>query len=539
MFKFSIPSFWTITPFLILFFFLLPVLMVLASLLGDYSDNWAHLYDYVLVDYISNTLYLIIGVSLLSLLIGTVTAWIVTTYDFFGKRFLEWALILPLATPPYILAYTFTGFFDAFGTANNFIRDIFSLDQSFIFFPNIRNIYGAVVVFSFTLYPYIYLVSRSAFLNQSRSMLEAGRMLGLSQFEIFYKLSLPIIRPAVIGGLMLVIMETISDFGAVDHFAIQTFTTGVFRTWHGMYDLKTAMQLASILLIFVATFVWIEKISRKKALYTSGTSTFKPTKKIKLLKYKAFISFFICFIPILIGFILPITELIIWAISYNLSFFNEKFLLAAMNTILLSITAAVLCASIALIINFSIRFKKYRFSNFLSSFLSLGYAVPGLILAVGIVQLFALIDQNILFNSDIILTGSIVGLIFAYIIKSYALANSTFESGFQRISTNLDDSARTLKSSGWNLLSRVHLPLLKTSFLTSILMVTSEVVKELPATLILRPFNFDTLAVATYIYAAEERMFQAAAPAIAIMLVGLIPIILLTKMISSSRPMDK
>ena len=539
MFKFSIPSFWTITPFLILFFFLLPVLMVLASLLGDYSDNWAHLYDYVLVDYISNTLYLIIGVSLLSLLIGTVTAWIVTTYDFFGKRFLEWALILPLATPPYILAYTFTGFFDAFGTANNFIRDIFSLDQSFIFFPNIRNIYGAVIVFSFTLYPYIYLVSRSAFLNQSRSMLEAGRMLGLSQFETFYKLSLPIIRPAVIGGLMLVIMETISDFGAVDHFAIQTFTTGVFRTWHGMYDLKTAMQLASILLIFVATFVWIEKISRKKALYTSGTSTFKPTKKIKLLKYKAFISFFICFIPILIGFILPITELIIWAISYNLSFFNEKFLLAAMNTILLSITAAVLCASIALIINFSIRFKKYRFSNFLSSFLSLGYAVPGLILAVGIVQLFALIDQNILFNSDIILTGSIVGLIFAYIIKSYALANSTFESGFQRISTNLDDSARTLKSSGWNLLSRVHLPLLKTSFLTSILMVTSEVVKELPATLILRPFNFDTLAVATYIYAAEERMFQAAAPAIAIMLVGLIPIILLTKMISSSRPMDK
>ena len=539
MFKFSIPSFWTITPFLILFFFLLPVLMVLASLLGDYSDNWAHLYDYVLVDYIGNTLYLIIGVSLLSLLIGTVTAWIVTTYDFFGKRFLEWALILPLATPPYILAYTFTGFFDAFGTANNFIRDIFSLDQSFILFPNIRNIYGAVIVFSFTLYPYIYLVSRSAFLNQSRSMLEAGRMLGLSQFEIFYKLSLPIIRPAVIGGLMLVIMETISDFGAVDHFAIQTFTTGVFRTWHGMYDLKTAMQLASILLIFVATFVWIEKISRKKALYTSGTSTFKPTKKIKLLKYKAFISFFICFIPILIGFILPITELIIWAISYNLSFFNEKFLLAAMNTILLSITAAVLCASIALIINFSIRFKKYRFSNFLSSFLSLGYAVPGLILAVGIVQLFALIDQNILFNSDIILTGSIVGLIFAYIIKSYALANSTFESGFQRISTNLDDSARTLKSSGWNLLSRVHLPLLKTSFLTSILMVTSEVVKELPATLILRPFNFDTLAVATYIYAAEERMFQAAAPAIAIMLVGLIPIILLTKMISSSRPMDK
>jgi|TARA_B110000914_G_scaffold224561_1_gene242634 iron(III) transport system permease protein len=535
----SIPSFWAVLPFLILFLFLLPVLIVLFSLFSGYSENWAHLYNYVLVDYISNTLYLIIGVSLTSLLIGTISAWIVTNYDFFGKRFLEWALILPLATPPYILAYTFTGFFDAYGTANNIIREIFSLDQSFILFPNIRNIYGAIVVFSFTLYPYIYLVSRAAFLNQSRSILEAGRMLGLNQYEIFYKLSLPIIRPAVIGGLMLVIMETISDFGAVDHFAIQTFTTGVFRTWHGMYDLTTAMQLASILLIFVATFVWIEKTSRKKALYTSGSSTFKPAKKIKLIKMKAVIAFLICFIPILIGFILPITELTKWAINYNLTFFDEKFLQAAMNTILLAVAAGILCASIALIINFSIRFNKNRFSNFLSSFLSLGYAVPGLILAVGIVQLFALIDKNIFINTDIILTGSLIGLIFAYVIKSYALANSTFESGFQRISFHLDDSARTLNSSGWNLLSRVHFPLLKTSFLTSILLVTSEVVKELPATLILRPFNFDTLAVSTYIYAAEERMFQAAAPAIAIMLVGLIPIILLTKMISSSRPMDK
>jgi iron(III) transport system permease protein len=535
----SIPSFWAVLPFLILFLFLLPVLIVLFSLFSGYSENWAHLYNYVLVDYISNTLYLIIGVSLTSLLIGTISAWIVTNYDFFGKRFLEWALILPLATPPYILAYTFTGFFDAYGTANNIIREIFSLDQSFILFPNIRNIYGAIAVFSFTLYPYIYLVSRAAFLNQSRSILEAGRMLGLNQYEIFYKLSLPIIRPAVIGGLMLVIMETISDFGAVDHFAIQTFTTGVFRTWHGMYDLTTAMQLASILLIFVATFVWIEKRSRKKALYTSGSSTFKPAKKIKLIKMKAVIAFLICFIPILIGFILPITELTKWAINYNLTFFDEKFLQAAMNTILLAVAAGILCASIALIINFSIRFNKNRFSNFLSSFLSLGYAVPGLILAVGIVQLFALIDKNIFINTDIILTGSLIGLIFAYVIKSYALANSTFESGFQRISFHLDDSARTLNSSGWNLLSRVHFPLLKTSFLTSILLVTSEVVKELPATLILRPFNFDTLAVSTYIYAAEERMFQAAAPAIAIMLVGLIPIILLTKMISSSRPMDK
>ena len=263
------------------------------------------------------------------------------------------------------------------------------------------------------------------------------------------------------------------------------------------------------------------------------------SKKIKLTKIKAVLGFSICFIPVLIGFILPVTELTIWAVSYNLAFFDEKFIKASINSILLAITAGILCASIALIVNFSIRFNKNRFSNLLSSFLSLGYAVPGLILAVGIVQLLALVDKSIFMNTDIILTGSLIGLIFAYVIKSYALANSTFESGFLRISPQLDDSARTLNSSGWNLLSRVHFPLLKTSFLTSILLVISEVVKELPATLFLRPFNFDTLAVSTYVYAAEERMFQAAAPAIAIMIVGLIPIILLTKMISCSRSMDK
>ena len=239
--------------------------------------------------------------------------------------------------------------------------------------------------------------------------------------------------------------------------------------------------------------------------------------------------------PILIGFLLPISELLVWAINYNLSFFNEKFIKTAMNTVYLSIAAAILCSTLALLINFSIRLNKSRFLNILNSFLSIGYAVPGLILAVGIVQLMTFLDRSLFLSSNFILTGSLIGLILAYIIKSYALSNSTFESGMENISPRIDDSARVLKSTGWNLLGRIHFPLLKTSFLTSILLVTSEVVKELPATLILRPFNFDTLAVSTYIYAAEERMFEAAAPSIAIIIVGLIPIIILTKMIRSSR----
>tara|TARA_Y100001936_G_scaffold43201_1_gene42033 strand:+ start:307 stop:1935 length:1629 start_codon:yes stop_codon:yes gene_type:complete len=535
MYRLSGISFWKVLTPLVFLVFLSPVVIVLFSLFGEYSENWNHLYNFVLIDYITNSLILVTGVSLITLFIGTGTAWLITNFNFHGKRFFEWALILPLAIPPYILAYTFTGLFDSYGTLNNLSRDLFQLGDGVNIFPNVRNIYGAVVVFSFTLYPYVYLVSRSAFINQSRSMLESGRMLGLSQFGIFYKLSLPLIRPAMIGGVMLVVMETLSDFGAVEHFAVQTFTTGIFRTWYGMGDLNTAMQLASMLLIFVGVFLFIERKSRKQAAFTTNASNFRPIQIDQLSGVYSVLAFIACLMPILIGFLLPISELLVWAINYNLSFFNEKFIKTAMNTVYLSIAAAILCSTLALLINFSIRLNKSRFLNILNSFLSIGYAVPGLILAVGIVQLMTFLDRSLFLSSNFILTGSLIGLILAYIIKSYALSNSTFESGMENISPRIDDSARVLKSTGWNLLGRIHFPLLKTSFLTSILLVTSEVVKELPATLILRPFNFDTLAVSTYIYAAEERMFEAAAPSIAIIIVGLIPIIILTKMIRSSR----
>lgn len=528
-------SFWIVFPAIVFIFFLIPVLAVLSSLIGDYSDNWSHLYNFVLFDYIKNSLFLVVGVSFITFIVGTGTAWLVSNFNFFGKRFFEWALILPLSIPPYILAYTFTGLFDSYGTLNNLVRNIFELDQSFIFFPNIRNIFGAIIVFSFTLYPYVYLVSRSAFLNQSRTVLESGRILGLSRFEISFKLSMPMIRPAIIGGLMLVIMETLSDFGAVEHFAIPTFTTGIFRTWFGMGDLTTAMQLSSFLLLFICIFLFIENRSRKNAEYVSNSTTHAPIKVEQLSKNYSMFAFIFCFLPLLIGFILPVTELIVWAIYYNPSFFNNAFLTAAMNTITLALIAAILCSIISILINFSIRINRNSILKFLSSLLSLGYALPGLILAVGIVQTSTYLDSSLLEKTSFAITGSLFGLVLAYIIKSYALSNNTISSGMEKISSGLDDSARILKSTGWNLLGRIHFPLLKTSFFTSILLVTSEVVKELPATLILRPFNYDTLAVSTYIYAAEERMRDAAAPSIAIILVGLIPIIIITRMIRSSQ----
>ena len=529
-------SVWHGIPLFILLFFLAPILIILSSVFADYSENWSHIYEYVLGDYILNSLILVSGVSLLVMIIGSLTAWLVSNYQFFGKRFFEWGLILPLAIPPYILAYTFTGLFDSYGTMNEIARSLFNLEQNEMLFPNIRNIYGAIIVFSFTLYPYVYLICRTAFLNQSRSMFEVGRTLGLSQASIFLKLALPLVRPALIAGTMIVAMETLSDFGAVDHFAISTFTTGIFRTWYGMYDLTTAMQLASMLLIFITFCLVIERTSRKNANYSTIGSNFKPTQVTRLGSLGSSVCFFICFIPVFIGFILPILEILNWSLRFNTSFFNEQFFSISLNTVLLSILSAILCTFIAMIINFSIRYKNSSVIKSINPFLNIGYAVPGLILAVGIVQLFVFLDNNILNSFEgYFLTGSLFGLIFAYIIKSYALANSTYEAGYQKISQTIDDSARVLKSTGLNLLFRVHFPILKTSFFTSILLVTSEVVKELPATLILRPFNFETLAVSTYIYASEERMVEAAAPATAIILIGLIPIFFISQMIRASR----
>lgn len=531
---------WVIFPFLIFLVFLSPLLVVVASLFGNYSDNWNHLLTYVLSSYVFNSLFLIFGVSIIASILGVGSAWIVSNYNFLGKSFFEWALILPLAVPPYILAYTFTGLFDSYGSANNLVRELFSLNSNYIFFPNIRNIYGAIIVFSFTLYPYIYLATRMALINQSRSILEVGKTLGLNKLGIVFKLALPMIRPAIIAGLMLVIMETLSDFGAVEHFAIPTFTTGIFRTWYGLYDLQTAMQLSSLLLIFITFFIFIERLSRKNISYTSGSPIYGEIIKVKLKGYKNILAFLICLIPLLVGFVLPILELSNWAINYKLDFFNEDFLKNSANTIYLAVIAAIFCTFLTLLMNFSIRVQKNNFLFFMSSSLTLGYAIPGLILAIGIMQIFNFLDNyffSTLFN--FVLTGSILGLVVAYIIKAYALSNSVIEPAYLRVSPYMDDIAKTLNASNLKLLKNIHLPLLKTSFLTSIVLVISEVIKELPATLILRPFNFDTLAVSTYIYASEERMYEAAAPSIAIVLVGLIPIYFLTKTIRSSRPGNK
>ena len=531
-------NFWKLIPIFFLLIFILPLIFVLGSLFGEFNDNWSHLIEYVLPKYVSNSLILIFGVAILSLILGVGTAWFLTNFDFLGKSWLEWAIILPLAIPPYILAYTFTGLFDSYGSANEMIRYLFNLESDFIFFPNVRNIYGAIVVFSFTLYPYVYLTTRMAFLNQSRSLMEAGKLLGNSNRLLFFRLAVPLVRPAIIAGLALVIMETLSDFGAVDHFAVQTFTTGIFRTWYGMYDLSTAMQLSSFLFLFVAIFIFLERFERRRMSYSYANSTFKKTDSSTLEGFKNFFAFLFCFLPLFIGFILPIIELLNWAVFFpSENFLSNNLIATLLNTIFLGVTAGIICSIFALVINFLKRFHKGWLLGFSSQLLTLGYALPGIILAIGIINFFSFLDKNFLnLFFEVTLLGSLIGLMLAYVIKAYALANNTIESGFQRINFSIDDVSLSLKKSKFDIFFKIHMPLMKTSILTSLLLVTSEVIKELPATLILRPFNFDTLAVTTYIYASEERMYEAASPAIMIVLIGLIPIIFLSKIIRDSRP---
>ena len=531
-------NFWKLIPIFFLLIFILPLIFVLGSLFGEFNDNWSHLIEYVLPKYVSNSLILILGVAILSLILGVGTAWFLTNFDFLGKSWLEWAIILPLAIPPYILAYTFTGLFDSYGSANEMIRYLFNLESDFIFFPNVRNIYGAIVVFSFTLYPYVYLTTRMAFLNQSRSLMEAGKLLGNSNRLLFFRLAVPLVRPAIIAGLALVIMETLSDFGAVDHFAIQTFTTGIFRTWYGMYDLSTAMQLSSFLFLFVAIFIFLERFERRRMSYSYANSTFKKTDSSTLEGYKNFFAFLFCFLPLFIGFILPIIELLNWAVFFpSENFLSNNLIATLLNTIFLGVTAGIICSIFALVINFLKRFHEGWLLGFSSQLLTLGYALPGIILAIGIINFFSFLDKNFLnLFFEVTLLGSLIGLMLAYVIKAYALANNTIESGFQRINFSIDDVSLSLKKRKFDIFFKIHMPLMKTSILTSLLLVTSEVIKELPATLILRPFNFDTLAVTTYIYASEERMYEAASPAIMIVLIGLIPIIFLSKIIRDSRP---
>ncbi len=528
---------WTILVVIIAALISTPVLFILSSIFADSNNILSHLADTVLKDYLSNSAALMIGVTLGVFIIGVGTAWLTTMCSFPGSRIFEWGLLLPLSAPAYLLAYTYTNFLDFYGPIQTTLRNLFhweSVDQ--YWFPNIRSLPGAIAMFILVLYPYVYLLTRVAFLEQSTRTLEASRTLGCGPWRSFLTVALPLARPAIISGIALALMETLSDFGTVEYFGVTTFTTGIYRTWFGQDNRIAAAQLAAMLMLFILVLILLERWSRQQAKYYQTSNNYQHPSRYQLSLIQSFLAFFACLIPIFLGFLLPCGILLQMTIENREETLSNNFWTLATNSLILALITASIGVILSVIMAYSQRLNPSLAMNFGVRISAMGYAIPGSVIAVGIMIPIAKLDNgidqfmtnNFGISTGLILSGTIFALIFAYLVRFLAVSFGAIESSLAKIKPSLDDAARSLGYNPTNTLIKVHTPLMWGGLLTAALLVFVDVMKELPATLVIRPFNFDTLAIRVYQYASDERLMEASAPALMIVLVGLIPVILLS-----------
>ncbi|KHF26572.1 ABC transporter permease [Solemya velum gill symbiont] len=539
----SLINLWNLGIIGIAFLMALPVLVIASFVFLPASENWQHLVDNLLAEYVSNSLLLMVGVSVGVLSIGVITAWLTSMCEFPGRRWLTWALLLPLAIPAYIIAYTYTGLLDFEGPVQGAMRAWFDWSYGDYWFPEVRSLGGAMVMLSLVLYPYVYMLTRAAFLEQSICVLEVSRTLGNTPFRSFTRVALPLARPAIVTGLSLALMETLADYGTVQYFGVSTFTTGIFRTWFGLGDSATAAQLSATLLGFVFLLVIMERWSRKRARFHHTSNRYSEIRRYQLHGKRAWLAFIACLSPVLFGFIIPAGQLLYWAINTATETINWSFALLAWNSVMLAGISAVVAVLLALLLAYGKRLQGNLLSNTGVRIASMGYAVPGTVIAVGVLLPFAWLDNSIdawmreQFNisTGLLLSGTLFALVFAYTVRFLSVSIQAIESGLGKIKFSMDDAGRSLGLSPTGVLARIHLPLMKGTVVTALLLVFVDVLKELPATLILRPFNFNTLAVRAYEMASDERLADAGAPALMIVAAGIIPVIMLSRIISRSR----
>jgi iron(III) transport system permease protein len=540
-------SFWSlgwlgVIAILVALIIVVPIATVVGQLFIPSTETWAHLASTVLGSYVRNTVFLLIGVAVGVLTIGTSTAWLVTTYSFPGRRTLEWALILPLAMPAYVVAYAYTDALQFAGPVQTWLREVTGWRAREYWFPEIRSLGGAVMLFSLTLYPYVYLVARAAFLEQSLSTFEAGRLLGASRWRGFFRIALPLARPAIVAGASLALMETLADFGTVSYFAVQTFTTGIYRAWFSLGDTRAAAQLSAVLLLFVMAVLAIEYGLRGRARVHNSASPRK-LASFPLYGAAAWAALLACLAPVLLGFVVPAGILLRMALADGDPQLGPRFIGLVTNSFMLAGVAAVVAVTVALVIGYAARMTKHPLVRQAAKVAGLGYALPGSIIAVGILTPLAAFD-NVLaewikaqfgVSVGLLLTGSILALVYAYVVRFLGVALQTVNAGLAKITPSMDDASRSLGVSQGATLWRVHVPMLRGSLLTAALIVFVDVMKELPATFVMRPFNFDTLAVQAYNLAADERLSEAATASLVIVLVGMLPLILLSRAIRKTR----
>ena len=538
-------DFWTSGSLLLAFFIAIPLLSVSILALNPSGDIWHHLLTTVLSRYVMTTIGLMVGVGIGTLLIGTCTAWLVTLCRFPGRRIFEWALLLPLAMPAYVVAYVYTDVFEFAGPVQALLRNIFGWESSRDYwFPEIRSLGGAIIVMTLTLYPYVYLLARVAFVQQSVCILEVSRTLGKTAWQSFFSIALPSARPSLFIGVSLVLMETLNDFGTVDFFAVETLTAGIFDVWLNLNNLSGAAQLAVIALCFVLLLLWAERKSRSNQRFHNTSTKYQALPSYQLKRAKMFGAVILCVLPIGFGFILPSCVLGYYALGFYEESISRDFYSILSNSLVLSSLSAILSVSAGIFLAYGVRLKESTLLKLAARFASIGYAVPGAVLAVGVLIPMGKIDvviQGYLKNvfgisTGLLFSGTIAAVSYGYLTRFLALSYGTVEASLMRITPNMDGAARTLGLGPMKTLERIHLPLIRGGILAAAILVFVDTMKELPMTIILRPFNFETLATHVHQLASDELLEESALGSLSIVAAGLLPVIYLSRTIREARP---
>jgi iron(III) transport system permease protein len=513
----------------------LPLASVLSSVFAGVGDALAHIAATSLTRYVVNTLLLVAAVSAGVISMGVVSAWLVSSYRFPGRDVLQWALMLPLAMPAYVMAYAYTDWLQYTGAVQTWVRRITGWQANDYWFPEIRSLSGAAAMLALALFPYVYLIARTAFHELSRSAIEAGRLAGLNAWGAFFRVAVPLARPAIVAGASLALMETLADFGTVSYFAVEVFTTGIFKAWLSLGDPVAAAQLSVCLLSFVVVVLALERASRRRAAYAAGSP--KPLRPHELHGAKAALAFVACAAPVFFGFLLPAVLLAMLAWGEKSAYLSGRIVALIANSFSLAGITALIAVGLGLVMAYAGRLTPTRLVRSVNRAAAFGYALPGAVIAVGVLVPLGRFD-NLLAGwleslsgrpMGLILTGTVAALIYAYLVRLLAVSLQTVEAGLAKITRSMEDAARSLGANSGATLARVHIPLLAPSLATAALLVFLDVLKELPATFALRPFNFDTLAIEAYNLAKDERLAEAAAPALVIVAVGLLPVLYVTR----------
>ncbi|MBU2916652.1 iron ABC transporter permease [Psychrosphaera sp. F3M07] len=520
----------------------LPLLTLLFEALSTHGDSFTHIKETVLTDYVINTVLLMASVGFLVLLIGIPLAWLIANCEFWGKRFFNWALVLPLAMPAYLVAYTYTDLLDYAGPIQITLRDWFgwtSINDYWFF--DIRSLSGAAIMLSLVLYPYVYLMVRASFLEQNATLTHAARVLGKSPFKCFMQVSLPLARTAIIASCALAMMESMADFATVNYFAVSTLTTAVYDTWLGHYDLASAAKLSAIMVMGIFVLLFLEQLQKGRQKNSNDAKVSQQTLSYKLSTKQTVLAVSFCSLILFLAFIVPVVILLQYAIHYFEQSWTTEVFDFALNSAGIALITALLALVLSLILNYTYRVKPTKAQSFSLKVASSGYAIPGTVMAIGVLIPLTFLDTQIndmavwmgLSAPGLLLSGTVIAIIFAHLVRFIAIANKTLESSYEKISPSLDMVSKTMGTNGVNLLRKVHIPLIRKSALVAALLIFVESMKELPAALLLRPFDFQTLPTYVYQFASDEQLELAALGAILIVLVGLIPLLVLNRSIDA------